>query len=74
MTPGEPGTASIRTVARAPLANDPASHVKMRPLREQLPWLGVTVLTVTPSGSPTISVTPLAAAGPRLVTASEYAA
>jgi hypothetical protein len=56
------------TVALAPLFRFPRGQVTRLPDDEQLPWLGVLERIVTPEGSVSVSVTPVALEGPLLVT------
>jgi hypothetical protein len=61
------GVTTIVTVAEAPLARLPRLQVTMLvPL--QLPWLGVADTKATPVGNVSVIVTPVAVAGPLLLT------
>jgi hypothetical protein len=55
------------TVALPPTAIVPRLQVKTGP-PVQVPWLGVTAPAVKPGGKVSVSLTPVAADGPALVT------
>jgi hypothetical protein len=61
------GVTSIVTVAKAPVVRLPMVHMTVLvPL--QLPWEGFALRKDTPNGSASVTRTPVAAEGPRLVT------
>src|ERR1041385_6338112 len=56
------------TVAVAPLAIVPSEHVTRLPLFVHVPWLEFAATKFNPAGNASVTVTLLAASGPRLVT------
>ena len=69
--PAEPGVTTIVTVAPAPFASAPRSHVTVAvPLHE--PTVVLDETNVTPAGSTSVTVTPAAASGPWFATASVH--
>ena len=62
------GVTLIATVALAVLASVPSEQVTVPEACEQLPWLGVAETKVTPAGSVSVSVMPVALEGPALLT------
>ncbi len=56
------------TTTVPPGAMSPSSHVICPDVFVQLPWVAVVVTPVVPNGTPGFSVTPVAVAGPPLVT------
>lgn len=68
IVPGAVGAISISTVALAPFANVPKLHITTPPASEQLPWLGVAEIKITPAGSVSVRVTLVASNGPLFVT------
>ena len=71
IVPAAVGRMTIVTVAEAPLARSPSAHVTVV-VPEQLPWLAVDDLALSPEGSVSVTVTPVAGFGPLLVTVSVY--
>src|SRR5438874_292918 len=70
-TPAAVGLTLIVTVALAPLARLPTAQVNVVvPLHE--PWLAEADTKLTPAGSESVSVTPVAADGPLLRTTTAY--
>ena len=66
--PAAVGVSEIVTVAEAALARVPRLHVTVPPACEQEPWLGVAEMKITPAGSVSVRITPVAVEGPPLVT------
>src|SRR3990172_78219 len=63
------GVTTIVTVALAPLANPPKLQLIVGGEGSgQLPWLGVADTKLTPAGRVSLTITPVAAAGPLFVT------
>src|SRR5262245_46529293 len=59
---------AISIVAEAAEARVPRLQMTVSFVAAQFPWLEVDVVKVTPAGRGSVSVTPVAAAGPLLVT------
>ncbi len=68
IVPSRVGVTTRETVAPPPLARLPRSQVRRPPDSLQLPWLEVAEPKATCSGSASTRVTPVAEAGPLLVT------
>jgi hypothetical protein len=66
--PAAVGTTFTVTVALAPLASEPRSHMRSSPACENPPWLRVTVPSVMPPGSVSTASTSVAIPGPLFVT------
>lgn len=60
------------TVATAPLSSEPIAQVTIPLAFAHVPWLPVALSKLIPSGSVSVSVTPVAPDGPWLVTVSVY--
>ena len=65
------GVTLIEMLAPAALARFPSEQVTVPPDCEQLPWVGVAELNVTPAGSVSVTVIPVALDGPALLTPTE---
>ena len=64
------GVTEIFMPALEPLATPPRLHVNVGLENEQLPWLGAALLNVMLAGKLSVTVTPVAADGPLLLTVS----
>jgi hypothetical protein len=67
IVPAVAGITLTITVVLAPFDRLPRLHVTVAFTLEQ-PWLGVTETKVTPGGNVSVTVTPVASAGPLLLT------
>ena len=63
---------TIVTEAIAPNGTTPSGHVTTPAAGEQLPWLGIAETNMTEPGSVSVTTTPAASEGPRLVTVMVY--
>src|SRR5437870_1903994 len=66
------GVTTRSTVAWAPEARSPRSHVTTPRSSEHDPWLGVADTKFTPAGSVSLTCTDVASEGPLFVTVREY--
>ena len=66
IVPGAERRTLISTVALAPLASVPSAQVTVPLDSEQVPCEGVAESNVTPAGSVSVTVTPVALEGPRV--------
>ena len=69
--PGVSAFTAMATAAVAPLANVPNVHVTVL-VPAQLPWPAAAETNVTPAGSVSVSVTPVASPAPLLLTVRLY--
>ena len=66
--PSDCGVTLIETLALPAFAIVPSAQVTVPLACEQVPWEGVAELKVTPAGSVSVTLTPLALDGPALAT------
>ena len=67
-SPAASGVTEISTPAPCPLAIVPSAHVTVPLDSAHVPWDGVADPNVTPAGSVSVTVTPVALDGPALAT------